>query len=701
MATLVLTTVGGLIGGPIGAAAGAVIGQTIDGSLFASRGREGPRLADLAVQTSRYGAPLPPVFGTMRVAGQVIWATDLVEYRERQGGGKGQPSATRYSYSASFAVALSARPLLGVGRIWADGNLLRGAAGDWKVATGFRLHLGGEDQAVDPLIASAEGIAQTPAHRGLAYAVFENLPLDTFGNRIPSLTFEVSADPAPVSVGAIAREIGSGVVIGAGPALPLDGFAAHGTAVRDVLEMLADVSGGWFATVPGGVAMRDGSGAEHAIAAEDRTRRIVPLARVPRTLSIAHHDPARNWQVGVQHATRAGPGGAARVVEAPVAVWAGAAKAIATAALARAEAERVTRRVTLDAQGAQIVPGDRVMLDGAPWRVTASLFERHAVTLDLVALAPPIVPAGASSGRVSAAPDLVAGTTVLHAFEPPSWDGAATQPHIAVVAAGTGDGWRRAVLQTSRDGGGSWHPAGGTAAPGVVGEVVTGTGAGPRTLTDRTATIEVLLAHPGMMLADADPSALDSGANLARLGGELVQFAQAEPLGGGLWRLRDLWRGRRGSDAGPIVEGAPFTLLDPDTVLLLPLMGVPGDPVQLLASGTGDAEAVTASVTLSGASVLPPAPVRLTARRGDAGVTLRWRRRSRGDWRWRDGVDVALGEEGESYVVTLAVMEGSRSQEVGSPMLFLPAADLPAGPMTVAVRQRGTHGLSPAATITI
>lgn len=144
MATLVLTTIGSVVGGPIGGALGAVLGQALDRDvLFRPKRREGPRLTELAVQTSSYGTPIQKVFGTMRVAGSVIWSTDLIESRNTAGGGKGQPGATSYSYAASFAVALSGRPILNVGRIWADGNLLRGAAGDFKAATGFRLHLGG------------------------------------------------------------------------------------------------------------------------------------------------------------------------------------------------------------------------------------------------------------------------------------------------------------------------------------------------------------------------------------------------------------------------------------------------------------------------------------------------------------------------------------------------------------------------------
>ena len=128
----------GAVGGPIGGAIGAVAGQMIDQTiLFAPKARHGPRLGDLAVQTSSYGSAIPKMFGTMRVAGTVIWATDLVEHARPAAAARGGPKTVNYSYSASFAVALSARPVLSVGRIWADGKLLRGAAGDFKSATGL------------------------------------------------------------------------------------------------------------------------------------------------------------------------------------------------------------------------------------------------------------------------------------------------------------------------------------------------------------------------------------------------------------------------------------------------------------------------------------------------------------------------------------------------------------------------------------
>src|SRR5690606_30765561 len=187
MATLIFGTIGTAIGGPLGGAIGSLIGNQIDRSAAGGTEREGPRLRELAVTTSSYGTPIPRQFGTMRAAGTIVWSTDLVESSERSGGGKGRPATTTYSYSVSFAVALASRPIRRLGRIWANGNLLRGAAGDLKVGGTLRVYNGYGNQPVDPLIASDRGGA-CPAFRGLAYCVFEGLQLADFGNRIPALS---------------------------------------------------------------------------------------------------------------------------------------------------------------------------------------------------------------------------------------------------------------------------------------------------------------------------------------------------------------------------------------------------------------------------------------------------------------------------------------------------------------------------------
>lgn len=697
MATLVLTTVGTALGGPIGGALGGLAGNALDHALFPAKGREGARLSDLRVQGSSYGAAIPLVFGTMRVAGTVIWATDLIESRATTRSGKGQPSVTSYSYAASFAVLLSGRPIVGVGRIWADGQLLRGAAGDWKAATGFRLHLGGEDQPVDPLIASAEGVGSTPAHRGCAYAVFEGLHLAGFGNRLPSLSFEVIADAGPVGVGAVAAVLAEEVA--GEPALMLDGYVAAGGTAREALEALAAASGSWFAPWSSGVAMRDAAVPAMAVAADPArdAREVAAADRAAAAVAVRYFDPARDWLAGLQRARRSGAG-PAQALDLPAALNAAAAKGVAEAALARGEADRVRRTLGVGLEALALVPGDAVTVAGeaGTWRVEAVMLEGTAVTLTLAPLTSAPAAAPASGGRVLPAPDRTIGATSLHIVELPALDDALlTQPRLTVFASGAGAGWRQAALLLSLDGGASWSEAGGTAAPAVMGVVETAPGPGQVALVDRQHTLVVHLARADMMLADATPVRLDAGANLALIGGELLQFGSAVPLGAGRWRLSELWRGRRGT-AGPIVTGDRFVLVEADAarVIDLPLAALGGE-VRVMASGVGDAMPVTAAAMVTGASVVPPAPVALRR----TGAAVRWTRRSRAGWRWLDRVDAPLGEEREEYRVTVARVGGSREVLVDAPAVTLTVDELTGA--TVAVRQRGTYGESPPATLII
>jgi hypothetical protein len=201
MAQLVLATagavIGGAIGGPVGAQIGWTIGSTAGGILFPPKQPDGPRLDDLNVQVSTYGAPIARTWGTTRITGNVIWASDLTEHAEEQGG-KGGSSYSTYSYSCSFAVGLCEGEIAGITRIWADGRLIydarpenTGKTKDFE-AISFTVYPGSETQEPDPTMQALMG--DVPAYRGLAYIVFDDLMLERYGNRIPNLSFEVVTD---------------------------------------------------------------------------------------------------------------------------------------------------------------------------------------------------------------------------------------------------------------------------------------------------------------------------------------------------------------------------------------------------------------------------------------------------------------------------------------------------------------------------
>jgi len=200
MATLVLQTAGqalgglfGPLGGIIGRAAGAIAGNVIDQTLFGppTRHRDGPRLSNLYVQASTEGAPVPRAWGRMRIAGQIIWATQLEEVVSTSSyGGKGvlsgpSSTVTSYDYFANFAIGLAEGPIARIGRVWADGKEIDLDAFTW------RFYQGDETQEPDSFILAKEGADAAPAYRGLAYVVLEQLPLAQFGNRVPQFSFEI------------------------------------------------------------------------------------------------------------------------------------------------------------------------------------------------------------------------------------------------------------------------------------------------------------------------------------------------------------------------------------------------------------------------------------------------------------------------------------------------------------------------------
>lgn len=193
-----IPVVGPLVGAAIGRTVGGAVGGFIDDAIFGSPGgssREGPRLSDLSVQVSTYGKMVPLVFGSVRIAGNVIWSRPIKETAttstSSSGGGKGgggggsKTTATTYSYSVTLAIAICEGEVTNILRAWADAEQLDLSQG------AYRIYKGDEGQLPDPVIESFEGVGSTPAYRGLCYVVIEDFPLANYGNRIPNFTFEV------------------------------------------------------------------------------------------------------------------------------------------------------------------------------------------------------------------------------------------------------------------------------------------------------------------------------------------------------------------------------------------------------------------------------------------------------------------------------------------------------------------------------
>ena len=193
-------------GGPMGAVRGAYLGMTLGGIIDPPKGPTvtGPRLDDLSIQTSTYGANIPRVYGTVALNGNVFWLENnkLKEVvKKKKSGGKGGPETTTktFSYYATFALGLCEGPISGVRRIWCGADLIYDAGSDnletiiaSNQAGGlFTLHNGAMDQMPDARMQATLGVDNTPAYRGLAYIVFNDFPLEKHANSLMAAPFKV------------------------------------------------------------------------------------------------------------------------------------------------------------------------------------------------------------------------------------------------------------------------------------------------------------------------------------------------------------------------------------------------------------------------------------------------------------------------------------------------------------------------------
>ncbi|MEM7568152.1 MAG: phage tail protein [Pseudomonadota bacterium] len=729
MATLVLSAVGTAVAGPFGGMLGAIAGRTIDSQVFGIGNRrvEGPRKDDLSVQSAAFGRPIPLVYGAGRYAGNVLWSTGLVEKREEESqGGKGGPSVTNvtYSYSASFAVGLCAGPIHDVGRVWADGKLIRDVGGSLAVGGTMRAYLGDEDQAPDTLLEGDIGLGQTPAFRGTAYCVFESLELAEFGNRIPNLSFEVfthaasDSSPACTTVAADLLERAGLPATAQGSADTVTGYSVSGgQSLRDGLNELLDVfdlkvlatSAGAIVSPPsasavasfdtGSLGVEVSSGpAEHFSMDYDHA------ADVPEEMGLGYADPASDYQDGLQRAQSAGVSGtlSAQRLNSALVLETGDARALVTKMLTRTRHQRASIQFRIGLPGARLEPGDVISISGdlpmpLSFQIDQVVEEGLVRTISAAALPEQDSAAysnfPATSGQAAYAQSVGTPTLAARVFELPATRQFGNAPAVYASCARLGGRISSAGLYISVDGGVDYALAATLPVSGVHGICVTGLPDRMPSLIDRASTLEVALDHADMELFSRPWLAILNGANLAMVGTELIQFENASQTETGTYLLTGLLRGRGGTENTLMgtAAGQPFTLLQSGD-LGKRSFGVSdlGTSVtyKIVPPGQSLTDVAAQTHVFEGRALRPLAPVHVKAAYdASAGLSLSWVRRSRSGYGWLDGVDASLDETSEGYRVTYASGANSISRDVTTPSDQLSPAELSAafgaGPYTL------------------
>lgn len=151
-----------------------------------------PEVAGLRVQTSIYGRPVPIVYGTARIAGNVLHYKDFLQLANitlaNTGGKWGVDMEKKsYVYQAAVALGLCEGPITLVGRIWRD----KDASGTWSIysAAGFLLFTGTLTQTPWGYLTSFYPGEAVP-YQGTAYVAHPTWPLAD-GGVLPNYSWEV------------------------------------------------------------------------------------------------------------------------------------------------------------------------------------------------------------------------------------------------------------------------------------------------------------------------------------------------------------------------------------------------------------------------------------------------------------------------------------------------------------------------------
>lgn len=146
-----------------------------------------------------------------------------------------------------------------------------------------------------------------------------------------------------------------------------------------------------------------------------------------------------------------------------------------------------------------------------------------------------------------------------------------------------------------------------------------------------------------------------SGANMAMIGDEIVQFTNAELLSENLYKISGFLRGRMGTEifVGSHKKGDRFILLDHKVLeveIPITLLGAT-NKYSFVSDGEKLEGADQTEFTWYGNILKPLSPVHLSYEHSDTEVKISWFRRTRIGGTLRNNVEALLGEEKELYEV--------------------------------------------------
>lgn len=677
-------------------------GNFIDQKLFSTTTKiEGQRLQDLRFQTSSYGAVIPKVYGTTRVAGNVIWSTNFVEHKTTtshrsggKGGGGSKTETTAYDYSISLAIQICKGPIKGIGRVWLDGKLAgvnhTGSWSDGKTGTvkgaAFTLYFGTETQTSNSFMEAHLGVGNVPAYRGTAYIVIQNMYLTDFGNRVPQFTFEVIGVESNLKtiVEEISTESGlsnNDVVATDLADTNINGYSIESiSSGRNQIEPLqlsytfdaAENSGKvvFFKRTfqnPVSIPYEDTGATENnkieslKIIREDEME-------IPRRINIKYLSVDFDYQEQQMSGKRASKAFSRNELDVTLGLALNDAyvKQLADTKLFEAWINRNTFETFLPTKYANLMPGSSIIIEDFGGNKHSAIVTKTSFGKPGIVKVSAVTASGTTYEQVSRTVDPGASqqvgesdTEIISEFlDLPKLP---QDPSTAAVAyfAATATVYHGASVYRAVAGGADYHLLGASSLQAVIGNTTTLLKRGPTEFWDNANSV-IVKVFGAALESHAEEEVLN-GANLAVIGNEIIQYANVTIVAENTYKLTKLLRGRLGTEDQVNVHaiGDRFVSLSSTSVTGLAVSQSEWyvdrtykcGPMKLPIT---DPLYKDITFTYNARRLQPFAVCHVKGKKlTNNDILITWIRRTRYDGEWKDLTDVALNETSEKFEVEI------------------------------------------------
>lgn len=729
MARVVLPIAGAVVGSfwgnpQLGWAIGSAIGNAVDPQVI-----KGPSIGEISQQTSQEGVPRPIVYAlSPPIAGNIIATSEPRIVRKSQRQGKGGPKVETESVFRTYAVGVSEGPIDGeFVRVWRNGILVYDArsgvtADNTKFLQRARFFTGAWDQNPSPDLEAISGVGTTPAYRGTAYMVMADDDLTDMRGAIPQYVFQITGFfgdtvPLPSLVEALCERAGATQIDVSDIAGDVRGLTVtNAYPVYSALKSLSEVFlfdpsnyDGIIHFIPRGqnsvatITEDDMLDDEEDIEQEKRSDAIA----IPRALHLNYNDVDGGLNTDKQTSERAGDRRSIGEVSLQTAVILNADEAARTVAINHKvliEDQKGELKFSLPDSFLKLVPANPIIVQrqGKSERCriaqadTQDGYQTYLCLRDRQSAYTSNIE-GIPAAPQTPPPSSVVGATLIELLDihilRDSDDPVGLGYYVAV--SGLLDAWQGATVELSLDGGANYIEESTWTTASIMGETTTVLADHPQAYPDEINTVTVRIDTPNAELLETDLEGLLNRENLAIIGNEIIQFANAnETSTEGEWELSYFLRGRKGTYTEEHPDGTRFVLLERSALAF-----IPADLVQLnrtltfraTSFGTNTDNGTVVSMTFTGQSQTERAPAYLQARRDGSDVILSWQ----GVGRLGAGAQSAHGAYFLGYRVTIT--DGSLTQTYDTTEQSL-TQDVSAftGDLTISVQQRNHFtGLGP------